>query len=258
MREIYLYDDDVAFAYPSLATNGRGEVGISFSYASKDYSASQGVGIIREYTDVIEIKGTSLGGTGGGQGDYNTIRRYYGAADEFGYPVGNCFSVAGFAQGPVKGKLTNHPHYILFGRKGDDCGVPAAPGLPLRDSDHDGVPDTSDACPNVVGTQPNGCPAAPPPDSDHDGVPDDRDTCPHKAGTLANGCPAPPPGHADLLIVAISDTGSRSRTRATWRPARSPSPSPLPGAPYERSASPALPRGRRPVPLSRASSGRAP
>jgi DNA-binding beta-propeller fold protein YncE len=58
------------------------------------------------------------------------------------------------------------------------------------DSDGDGVPDSSDACPAVTGTMGNGCPAVIPPlDSDGDQVPNTSDACPMVAGTAANGCP---------------------------------------------------------------------
>jgi len=42
------------------------------------------------------------------------------------------------------------------------------------DSDGDGIPDSSDSCPNEYGTQSNGCPL----DSDGDGIPDSSDSCP--------------------------------------------------------------------------------
>ena len=56
------------------------------------------------------------------------------------------------------------------------------------DADGDGVPDTSDACPNEAATTANGCP---PPDADGDGVPDTSDACPNAAARTANGCPPP-------------------------------------------------------------------
>lgn len=52
------------------------------------------------------------------------------------------------------------------------------------DTDKDGVPDETDACPKVAGNN-NGCP-----DADNDGVNDQDDTCPNEAGTAATkGCP---------------------------------------------------------------------
>ncbi len=64
---------------------------------------------------------------------------------------------------------------------------------PPADSDHDGVPDTIDKCPDTpagVAVDEVGCPK----DTDEDGVPDYRDMCPNTPkGTKvdANGCPIP-------------------------------------------------------------------
>jgi len=68
-----------------------------------------------------------------------------------------------------------------------DAARQACDSIVPSDSDGDGVPDSSDACPNEYGTV-NGCPA--PVDSDGDGVPDSSDACPNEYGTV-NGCPAP-------------------------------------------------------------------
>jgi OOP family OmpA-OmpF porin len=67
----------------------------------------------------------------------------------------------------------------------------------MIDTDHDGIPDDIDACPNDpedhLGDDPNdGCPL--PPDRDHDGIPDQYDKCPDvpedKDGIEdADGCP---------------------------------------------------------------------
>jgi hypothetical protein len=69
------------------------------------------------------------------------------------------------------------------------------------DSDADGVPDVSDACPNVSDRSAprsprTGCPADPiPPDADGDGIPDSSDACPSQSDAGAqrsprDGCPA--------------------------------------------------------------------
>jgi len=58
-----------------------------------------------------------------------------------------------------------------------------------NDYDNDGIPNSSDSCPNEYGTQSNGCPD--PVDSDNDGIPDSSDSCPFEYGTQSNGCPAP-------------------------------------------------------------------
>lgn len=55
------------------------------------------------------------------------------------------------------------------------------------DTDGDGVPDDSDACPSVFGRAENGCPNF---DTDGDGVPDTQDRCPETEGVIENdGCP---------------------------------------------------------------------
>lgn len=89
--------------------------------------------------------------------------------------------------------------------------------LKPRDRDNDGVPDNSDACPDIAGTlATNGCPdrdgdgiadaadkcadvaglakynGCPIPDTDGDGVNDEQDKCPDKPGLAKyNGCPIP-------------------------------------------------------------------
>jgi hypothetical protein len=69
--------------------------------------------------------------------------------------------------------------------------------LPGPDSDGDGIPDASDACPTVKGTLANGCQPAVETDPDNDGVFGAADLCPTVDGQGAlNGCPGgivPPP-----------------------------------------------------------------
>jgi hypothetical protein len=73
------------------------------------------------------------------------------------------------------------------------------------DSDSDGIPDSSDNCPNDAnGSQQNTdgdglgnvCDA----DNDNDGIPDTADACPAQAGTSANGCPVPTAFGAKTLV----------------------------------------------------------
>jgi OOP family OmpA-OmpF porin len=55
------------------------------------------------------------------------------------------------------------------------------------DSDGDGLVDSVDQCPQVVGVLSyRGCPV---PDTDKDGINDEKDKCPDIAGVAANGCP---------------------------------------------------------------------
>jgi outer membrane protein OmpA-like peptidoglycan-associated protein len=75
------------------------------------------------------------------------------------------------------------------------------PVPPPPDYDHDGIPDTVDACPRRPGPpsrdpRKHGCP--PPPDRDADGIVDAVDACPDVPGLASedpakNGCPPPPP-----------------------------------------------------------------
>jgi hypothetical protein len=79
---------------------------------------------------------------------------------------------------------------------GDDATFTTAtppPPPPPPDGDHDGYPDSSDACPSEAGPSGgNGCPP-PPPDLDHDGYPDSSDACPSESGPSGgNGCPPAP------------------------------------------------------------------
>ena len=67
------------------------------------------------------------------------------------------------------------------------CGHEEEMMEPVQDSDGDGVPDSSDDCPNTPAATPNGCPL----DSDGDGVPDYLDECPDVPGEPDTGCPLP-------------------------------------------------------------------
>ncbi len=69
------------------------------------------------------------------------------------------------------------------------------------DRDGDGVPDDKDACPDMRGKWPTGCPDSL--DSDGDGIPDNRDLCPAEFGTVAfKGCADPDPDHDGILGAA--------------------------------------------------------
>lgn len=74
---------------------------------------------------------------------------------------------------------------------GDDvCGQEEVKeAVVVPDADGDGVPDSSDECPNTPADTTNGCPE----DSDGDGVPDYMDECPSVAGEPDTGCPKPEP-----------------------------------------------------------------
>ncbi len=95
-----------------------------------------------------------------------------------------------------------------------------------EDSDGDGVPNTSDACPDVAGVhtddrRTNGCPrpapAVAPSDHDGDGIADLSDACPDVAGVKSddrtkNGCPSDRDGDGvfDLVDACPELAGARS------------------------------------------------
>jgi hypothetical protein len=79
------------------------------------------------------------------------------------------------------------------------------------DGDGDGVPNSSDVCPEEAGPASNsGCPeASTPTDGDGDGVPDTSDNCPAQAGpAFNNGCPVTelkPPNDIELGKPKLND-----------------------------------------------------
>ena len=89
---------------------------------------------------------------------------------------------------------------------------------PLPDADHDGVPDSADACPAVPGIatadpKTNGCP----PDTDGDGIDDLVDACPTVPGIatedpLTNGCPDRDRDH-DGIVNELERVSRRARRR---------------------------------------------
>ena len=66
------------------------------------------------------------------------------------------------------------------------------------DTDGDGVTDSLDQCPDVMGSPPTGCP-----DSDGDGVADPDDICPDEPGNGADGCPINPTEHVHVYVDGV-------------------------------------------------------
>jgi len=94
----------------------------------------------------------------------------------------------------LSGLFCEVTYRFSFGKhKTDEIKEPEtkAPEIKENDSDHDGVPDSQDTCPQTpVGltVDSKGCPL----DEDHDGVPDSLDTCPQTPADLtvdSKGCP---------------------------------------------------------------------
>jgi Thrombospondin type 3 repeat len=63
------------------------------------------------------------------------------------------------------------------------------------DGDGDGVADSRDRCPDVLGSPPTGCP-----DGDGDGVVDPDDVCPDEPGNGADGCPIGATEHVHVYV----------------------------------------------------------
>lgn len=115
----------------------------------------------------------------------------------------NMFYSLGFTQtiGKKAPEVKPVPVVVEQVKDSDNDGVPdisdACPGIAgtvllkgCPDKDGDGLADKNDACPDVAGLQKyNGCPV---PDTDKDGINDEQDSCPTVAGTTKYaGCPVP-------------------------------------------------------------------
>ncbi len=85
------------------------------------------------------------------------------------------------------GSQTHHREVLLGAAF--DFGLKNPPPPPPKDSDGDGFIDPRDACPDVPGVAPDGCPAPKPKDTDGDGIVDPEDDCPNVAGIPPDGCP---------------------------------------------------------------------
>ena len=103
-----IWNNDYAFAYPALATNDRGEVGIALGWGGKTFDANSAVGILGDF--VVWYPEASTFSTVR-WGDYVTARQ---ASPQTGL-------FAGFAYAILKDTTTTagyrfDPYYILFGR----------------------------------------------------------------------------------------------------------------------------------------------
>ena len=86
----------------------------------------------------------------------------------------------------------------------------------VLDSDNDGVVDSLDLCPNIVGTiAANGCP-----DFDKDGIPDKYDLCPEIPGSFEAGCPDLTEVEKEILKDVLNnlefDAGSDKLKRSSY------------------------------------------
>jgi hypothetical protein len=103
-----IWNNDYAFAYPCLATNDRGEVGITLGWGGKNFYANSAVGILGDfvvwYPELSDMATKRWG-------DYVTVRQANPQTGMF----------AGFGYAILKDSSTTagyrfDPFYILFGR----------------------------------------------------------------------------------------------------------------------------------------------
>ncbi len=110
------------------------------------------------------------------------------------YGEGYLFLQANYRVSLDSKKLDNNMFYSLgftqtiSATKAKEKALPPPPVVIVTDRDNDGVPDSTDACPDVPGTIAlKGCP-----DTDGDGIADKDDKCPTVAGIAKyQGCPIP-------------------------------------------------------------------
>ena len=110
--------------------------------------------------------------------------------------------------------------YMAFGGEKAPPPPPPPPPAPPKDTDGDGIPDTSDACPTEPGPKSddpakNGCPL--PKDTDGDGIPDANDACPNVAGPKSddpakNGCPLPKDTDGDGIMDDVDKCPNEPET----------------------------------------------
>jgi hypothetical protein len=103
----YVWNPDYGFAWPALATNGNGEVGLSFCWGgSRDYP-QHGVAMLTG--PAVSFVATTAGRSTGAGGHYISVRPYY--------PDPRLSCASGFNQPRPEGDgdSTTHPHYVLFG-----------------------------------------------------------------------------------------------------------------------------------------------
>lgn len=112
-----IWNDDYAFAFPSLATNAGGEVGISLAWGGNQDWGNHAVGFLGDFIVWFpEASDTAITRWG----DYVSVRR--------NAPDANMFDASGYAvlkQTPPATGTRFDPYYLQFGR-------PAAGGSPIH------------------------------------------------------------------------------------------------------------------------------
>jgi hypothetical protein len=120
-QQVQIWNNDYAFAYPALATNGcTGEVGLSFEYGGNGaHYENHVVGFWGDYLAYITT-GSDVGTNR--FGDYVSIRQ----ALPTGADPGNLFAAFGYGLNsvpPPVGGTNTDVHYVLFGRPAAFCNI---------------------------------------------------------------------------------------------------------------------------------------
>jgi uncharacterized repeat protein (TIGR01451 family) len=117
-QQVQIWNDNYAFGYPALATNGcTGEVGLSFEFGGGGNYENHVVGFWGDFVAYITT-GTNVGTTR--FGDYVSIRQ----APVTEEAPGNLFDAFGYGllKVPPPGTGTNTDiHYVRFGRPASNC-----------------------------------------------------------------------------------------------------------------------------------------
>lgn len=108
VQQRYLWNNEHAFAYPSLASNPNGEIALTFMWGGDHHYVQHGVGFLTGQTELWSTTNNE-GITGGGH--YITARMAFPEIDRF---IAAGYNSLRDAKKPA-GYL-NHPRYVLFER----------------------------------------------------------------------------------------------------------------------------------------------
>jgi hypothetical protein len=108
LQQRYLWNNDHAFAYPSLAANPNGEIAISFMWGGIKHYVNHGVGYLKGQTELVSVTGDD--GLSGG-GHYITAR--------MSFPEIASFISAGYntpKDASLPAGRENQPRYVVYWR----------------------------------------------------------------------------------------------------------------------------------------------
>jgi hypothetical protein len=108
VEQRYIWNHEHGFAWPSLATNAYGDVGLSFCWGGNRWDPQYGVAVLTDPDDTF-VSATG-GKTAGAGGHYTSVREEFPDVDRFCGAGFNQILPTGTDQG------VNHPHYVLFKR----------------------------------------------------------------------------------------------------------------------------------------------